>query len=99
MKVMMEWMRDIKQGTDHTRENVQKSIDDTNKAIGDRLDNAARVIGALQGKLGEMSPDRAGHPPLVRSFGLAQIPRQFWRRNAGKHADPGLAALILPVAV
>jgi DNA recombination protein RmuC len=55
MKVMMEWMRDIKQGTDTTREQVQKNINETNKAINERLDKAANVIGALQGKLGEMS--------------------------------------------
>lgn len=55
LKVMMEWMRDIKQGTEVTREQVQKNINDTNKTISDRLDNAARVIGALQGKLGEMT--------------------------------------------
>jgi DNA recombination protein RmuC len=55
LKVMMEWMRDIKQGTDDTREQVQKNINETNKAINERLDKAANVIGALQGKLGEMS--------------------------------------------
>lgn len=55
LKIMMEWMKDIKQGTDTTREQVQKNINETNKAISDRLDNAAKVIGALQGKLGEMS--------------------------------------------
>src|SRR4051812_35164473 len=55
LKVMMEWMRDIKQGTDDTREQVQKNINETNKAINERLDKAANVIGALQGKLGEMT--------------------------------------------
>ncbi len=55
LKVMMEWMRDIKQGTDSTREQVQKNINETNKSINERLDKAATVIGALQGKLGEMS--------------------------------------------
>jgi DNA recombination protein RmuC len=55
MKIMMEWMRDIKQGTEATRENMQRSITETNKEINERLDNAAKVIGALQGKLGEMT--------------------------------------------
>ncbi len=55
MKVMMEWMKDIKQGTENTREQVQKNINETNKEINERLDKAAHVIGALQGKLGEMS--------------------------------------------
>lgn len=55
LKVMMEWMRDIKAGTEATREQMDKSISATNKDINERLDNAAKVIGALQGRLGEMS--------------------------------------------
>ncbi len=55
LTVMMEWMRDIKSGTEQTKEQMEKSISATNKDINERLDNAAKVIGALQGKLGEMS--------------------------------------------
>jgi DNA recombination protein RmuC len=55
MKIMMEWMKEIKSGTESTRDTMQKSINETNKEINERLDNAAKVIGALQGKLGEMS--------------------------------------------
>ena len=55
LKVMMEWMRDIKTGTEATKDSMEKSISATNKDINERLDNAAKVIGALQGKLGEMS--------------------------------------------
>lgn len=55
LKVMMEWMRDIKAGTEATKEQMEKSISATNKDINERLDNAAKVIGALQGRLGEMS--------------------------------------------
>lgn len=55
MKVMMEWMRDIKSGTEETRIGMQQSINETNKQINERLTEAAKVIGGLQGKLGEMS--------------------------------------------
>lgn len=55
LKVMMEWMRDIKAGTEATKDQMEKSISATNKDINERLDNAAKVIGALQGRLGEMS--------------------------------------------
>jgi DNA recombination protein RmuC len=55
MKVMMEWMKEIKQGTDQTRVGMQKSIDETNKAINERLDNAGRVISALTKELGGIS--------------------------------------------
>jgi DNA recombination protein RmuC len=55
MKVMMEWMKDIKAGTEQTREGMQKSIDETNKAINERLDNAGRVIAGLSKELGGMA--------------------------------------------
>ena len=55
MKVMMEWMKDIKAGTEETRVGMQQSINETNKQINERLTEAAKVIGGLQGKLGEMS--------------------------------------------
>ena len=55
IKVMMEWMKEIKQGTEATREGMQKSINDTNKAINERLDNAGRVIAALTKELGGIS--------------------------------------------
>lgn len=55
LKIMMEWMKEIKQGTEATREGMQKSINDTNKAISERLDNAGRVISALTKELGGIS--------------------------------------------
>ena len=30
MKIMMEWMKDMKQSTENTREGMQKSINETN---------------------------------------------------------------------
>ncbi len=55
LKVMMEWMKEIKQGTEATRENMQKNIQETNKAINERLDNAGKVIAALTKELGGIS--------------------------------------------
>ena len=55
LKVMMEWMKEIKSGTEATRESMQKNIQETNKAINERLDNAGRVISALTKELGGIS--------------------------------------------
>lgn len=55
LKVMMEWMKEIKSGTDATRDAVQKSIQETNTAINERLDNAGRVIAQLTKELGGIS--------------------------------------------
>ncbi|MBI4049802.1 MAG: DNA recombination protein RmuC [Candidatus Doudnabacteria bacterium] len=60
LNVMMEWMKEIKAGTELTRQGMQKSIDETNKAINERLDNAAKVIAALNkelGSVGQIGPD------------------------------------------
>jgi DNA recombination protein RmuC len=54
MKIMMEWMKQMKEGTDQTRQEIQKGMDGTSKAINERLDNAARVIGAVTKELGQM---------------------------------------------
>lgn len=55
LKIMIEWMKEIKQGTEATRESMQKNINETNKAINERLDNAGRVISALTKELGGIS--------------------------------------------
>lgn len=54
LKVMSDWMRQIKEGTDQTRQEMQKSIGITNKEINERLDNAAKVIGTVSKELGHM---------------------------------------------
>jgi DNA recombination protein RmuC len=64
-KMMMEWMKQVKEGTDMTRQEIQKSMDYNNrtmnerldinsKHINERLDNAAKVIGAVTKELGQM---------------------------------------------
>ena len=55
LRLMMEWMKDIKSDIALDREMTQKNIHETNRQINDRLTEAAKVIGGLQGKLGEMS--------------------------------------------
>ena len=86
LKVMMEWMKEIKQGTEQTREGMQKSIDETNKAINERLDNAGRVIAALTKELGGISqvgPDirrlteTLASPKLRGNFGEEMLENMF----------------------
>lgn len=54
MKMMMEWMKQIKEGTEESRKEMQTSINNTNREINERLDNAARVIGTVSKELGQM---------------------------------------------
>ena len=55
LRVMMEWMKDIKQGTELDRQNIQVNLNETNRAINERLDKAAHVIQGLSRELGSMS--------------------------------------------
>jgi DNA recombination protein RmuC len=55
LNVMMEWMKDIKQGTESSKQTTEATIKDLNKAINERLDNAGRVISQLTKELGGVS--------------------------------------------
>lgn len=50
-KVLMEWLKEMRGSSD----SMQKRMDDTNKAINERLDNAAKVIGGISKELGQMN--------------------------------------------
>lgn len=91
LKVMMEWMRDIKQGTEVTRDQMEKSISATNKDINERLDNAAKVIGGLQGKLGEMSQIGPDIRRLSETLSSSKL-----RGNFGEEMLENMLSQILP---
>lgn len=55
LKVMMEWMKEIKAGTESTKQVMEKEIKETNKAINERLDAAGRYIADLKKELGGVS--------------------------------------------
>lgn len=93
MKVMMEWMKDMKQSTEQTREGMQRSIDQTNKAINERLDNAAKVIGALSKELGGVS--QIG-PDIRRLSETLASPKM--RGNFGEEMLENMLSQILPKA-
>ncbi|MBL7074989.1 DNA recombination protein RmuC [candidate division KSB1 bacterium] len=53
-KVITDWLKDMREGLDRSSDSLQKRLDATNKAISDRLDSAARVIGAVSKELGQV---------------------------------------------
>ena len=55
LKVMMEWMKEMRQSTDNSKQTTEKNLQELNKAINERLDNAGRVIAALSKELGGVS--------------------------------------------
>src|SRR3990167_4975671 len=55
MRVMMEWMKSIKDGGDLTRREIQDSIQKTNQDIRKRLTDAAKLFAEVQNKDGQMT--------------------------------------------
>jgi DNA recombination protein RmuC len=55
LKIMMEWMKEIKHETVSSKERTEENIKDLNKAVNERLDNAGRVIAQLTKELGGVS--------------------------------------------
>ncbi len=54
-KVLTEWLKGMQSSVDKSTETMQQRLDATNKAINERLDNAARVIAGVGKEVGQMS--------------------------------------------
>ncbi|MBM4402141.1 MAG: DNA recombination protein RmuC [Candidatus Cloacimonetes bacterium] len=54
MKVMSDWMKQIAEQTQVTRKEMQDRLETSSKMTNERLDNAAKVIAAVQKSLGQV---------------------------------------------
>lgn len=54
VQVLTEWLKDMRGSLDKNRETLTEQLDRTHKAIGDRLDNAAKVINTVSKELGHV---------------------------------------------
>lgn len=54
-KVLMEWLKEMRSSLDKNTDTLQSQLQTTNKAINERLDNAAKVIGMVGKEVGQMS--------------------------------------------
>src|SRR3990172_10874196 len=54
-EVLMKWLEEMRGSVDKNTETLQKRLEATNKAINERLDNAARVIGMVGKEVGQMN--------------------------------------------
>lgn len=55
LKIMTEWMRNLKQDTESSRKEIQDSIQKSSEDLNRRLTEAARLFADVQNKVGEMS--------------------------------------------
>lgn len=91
LKVMMEWMKEIKAGTENTRDNVQKTITETNRSINERLDNAGKVIAALTRELGGVAQIGPDIRKLTETLASPKM-----RGNFGEEMLENLLSPVLP---
>ncbi len=86
IKVMSDWMREMKHDMEGSRTAMDKNIAETNKQINERLDNAAKVIGDLRQRLGtvdQIGPDirrlaeTLASPKLRGNFGEEMLERML----------------------
>lgn len=54
-EVLMKWLQEMRGSLDKNTETLEKKLESTNKAINERLDNAAKVIGMVGKEVGQMS--------------------------------------------
>ena len=54
-EVLMKWLAEMRQSVDKSTETMQQRLDATNKAINERLDNAARGSAGVGKEVGQMS--------------------------------------------
>ncbi|OGY26631.1 MAG: hypothetical protein A2Z24_02315, partial [Candidatus Woykebacteria bacterium RBG_16_44_10] len=54
-EVLMKWLGEMRSSVDKNTETLQQRLEATNKAINERLDNAAKVIGMVGKEVGQMS--------------------------------------------
>lgn len=54
-KLLLEWMKDLKQDMSKDRELTQQNIHETNKQINERLTKAAEYIGDLKKEMGSLT--------------------------------------------
>lgn len=52
---LLEWLKSMQQSMDNNSNTVNSTLQENSKALNERLDNAARVISAVQKNIGEMS--------------------------------------------
>lgn len=86
IKIMADWMREMKRDIEGSRRAMDQNIAETNRQINDRLDKAAQVIGDLRQRLGtvdQIGPDirrlaeTLASPKLRGNFGEEMLERML----------------------
>ena len=90
-KVLLEWLKSMKGTLEVELSEQRKAIHEQNKVLGDRLDNAARVVSDVQKELGRVGEFSKG----IRDLQDALLSPKA-RGNVGEQVLADLLAQILP---
>ena len=85
---LVEWLKSMQSTIEHTNKTLNeamrgstvemtRTLQSNSRQLNERLDEAARVIGALNKNVGEMSEVGRGIKSLAGIFTVAETPRKY----------------------
>jgi len=90
-QTLLEWLKSMQQSMDTNTKTVNSTLSENSKAMNERLDNAARVISAVQKNIGEMSEIGRGMKELQEFLTSPKL-----RGNIGEQILKQLLSQYLP---
>jgi len=90
-QTLLEWLKSMQQSMDTNTKTVNSTLSENSKAMNERLDNAARVISAVQKNIGEMSEIGRGMKELQEFLTSPKL-----RGNIGEQILNQLLSQYLP---
>lgn len=90
-QTLLEWLKSMQQSMDTNTKTVNNTLSESSKSLNERLDNAARVIAAVQKNIGEMSEIGRGMKELQEFLRSPKL-----RGNIGEQVLKELLSQMLP---
>lgn len=90
-EVLMRWLKEMKEDQRHSSEILQNQVHKTNRELGERLDNAARVVQTVNTEVGKMQEIGQSMKDLQQVMKSPKL-----RGNLGEQIMKDLLEQILP---
>src|SRR3989304_1672533 len=89
-EILMKWLSEMRLSVDKNTQTMQERLEATNKAINERLDNAARVIGSVGKEVGQMSEIGRSLKELLGQFLPKESFNLQYRFRSGEIVDAAI---------
>lgn len=90
-EVLMQWLKEMKEDQRHSAEILQNQVHKTNRELGERLDNAAKVVQTVNTEVGKMQEIGQSMKDLQQVMKSPKL-----RGNLGEQIMKDLLEQILP---